>query len=99
PSEHMDNPEGGQTSEDPRSPMSHAGENLSPQQQAWVAEQLTPRFRQLVEQRAAASGLPTYVEVSKEHARRKLREAVGRGRTPGVRPSSPGRTRPAPTTW
>jgi heterokaryon incompatibility protein Het-C len=84
-SEHVDRPEGGESAEDPlATPEQHDQrmKRLSPSQRAWVEEQHTVAFRQMIQQRAAASGLPEWIERGKEHAKRQLREAVRLGRTP-----------------
>jgi len=83
-SEHMDRPDKGGTAEDPYlSPQQRAAkiEELSGEQRRWVEEEQTAQFRDLIH-RAEASGLPGWIEVGKEHAKRKLGEAVALGRTP-----------------
>jgi hypothetical protein len=84
-SEHMDRPDKGGTAEDPYlSPQQRKAkiEELSGEQRRWVEEEQTARFRDLIQHGAEASGLPGWIEVGKEHAKRKLGEAVALGRTP-----------------
>ncbi len=84
-SEHMDRPDKGGTAEDPllsakeRETKTRA---LVGEQRRWVEEQQRAQFRDLIQQRADLSGLPRWIEVGKEHAKRKLAEAVALGRTP-----------------
>lgn len=85
PSEHLDNPEGGGTFEDPKlTPTERmaAWNKLSPQQQAAYEEELA----HIGDIRAAAkaSGLPEYIEVGKFHVRQKLIEAITDGQTQGM---------------
>ncbi|WP_052890467.1 eCIS core domain-containing protein [Thermogemmatispora carboxidivorans] len=83
PSEHLDNPEGGGTLEDPRltpAERAEAEKKLSPEQKAaYDAEQAHLAD---IKHAAAASGLPEYIERGKFHAKRKLEEAIVAGRTP-----------------
>jgi hypothetical protein len=84
PSEHMDNPEGGGTVEDPRAtPAEHAAAlaKLSPAQRAAFDREEAARSE--IAGAATASHLPVYIERSKFHAKEKLRAAVTTGRTPG----------------
>ena len=84
-SEHMDRPDKGPSAEDPYlSPEEREAKTraLGGEQRRWVEEQQTARFRALIERRSQASGLPRWIEVGKEHAKRKLGEAVTLGRTP-----------------
>ncbi len=83
PSEHLDNPEGGGTVEDPRltpSERAEAEKKLSPEQKAAYDEEQAHLAD--IRHAAAASGLPEYIERGKFHAKRKLEEAIGDGRTP-----------------
>ena len=83
-SEHVDRPDKGETAEDPllsakeRETKTRA---LVGEQRRWVEEQQRAQFRDLIQQRADVSGLPNWIEVGKEHAKRKLAEAVALGRT------------------
>ncbi|NWF70301.1 MAG: hypothetical protein HXY40_14540 [Chloroflexi bacterium] len=84
-SEHMDNPEGGGTVEDPAvradpERLRAALAELSPEQQAeyWAHE----AQRAEITRAAAVSGLPEYIERGKLHAKNKLRQAISDGRTP-----------------
>ena len=82
PSEHLDRPEGGGTPEDP---LQHQATNektrpISGEQQKWVAQQQTAAFRERIKKARKLSGLPAWIEVGKEHAKRKLSEAVTLGR-------------------
>ena len=84
-SEHVDRPDKGGTAEDP---LLSANERetktraLVGEQRRWVEAQQSAQFRDLIRQRADVSGLPRWIEVGKEHAKRKLAEAVALGRTP-----------------
>lgn len=84
-SEHVDRPDKGGTAEDPllsakeREAKTRA---LVGEQRRWVKEQQSAQFRDLIQQRADISGLPRWIEVGKEHAKRKLAEAVALGHTP-----------------
>ena len=83
PSEHMDNPEGGGTVEDPRAtPAEQAAAlaKLSPAQRAAFDREEAARGE--IADAATASHLPVYIERSKFHAKEKLRAAVTAGRTP-----------------
>ncbi len=85
PSEHLDNPEGGKTFEDPRlTPAERAAEwnKLSPQQQKAYEDEMA----HMGEIRSAekASGLPEYIEIGKFHAKEKLIEAITAGQTQGL---------------
>jgi len=83
-SEHMDRPDKGGTAEDPYlSPQEREAKTmaLGGEQRRWVEEQQSAQFRDLIERRRQASGLPRWIEVGKEHAKRKLGEAVALGRT------------------
>ncbi len=91
PSEHMDNPEGGDSAEapvdsDPGRPVhDKAGHDsrvaaLSKPQQAWVAESETKAFKDDIERRSYVSALPDYIERGKVHAMRQIREAAALGR-------------------
>jgi hypothetical protein len=83
PSEHVDRPEGGRSAEDPE--LSEAGRdlrfyNLSAEQRAWVLEERTAPFQMMIDERFKASGLPTYIERGKEHAKREIALAAAAGR-------------------
>jgi hypothetical protein len=85
PSEHLDNPEGGGTVEDPAvraDPvlLKAALEKLSPAQRAAYEREEAARGEIL--DASAQSHLPAYIETGKFHAKEKLREAVTSGRTP-----------------
>jgi hypothetical protein len=89
PSEHLDNPEGGGTVEDPKAaptPGATGGVNeealakLSPQQRAAYERQRAAGLEILAA--SAKSGLPPYIEQGKMHAREMLAEAVSKGETP-----------------
>ena len=84
PSEHMDNPEGGGTVEDPAvraDPARLATElaKLSPAQRAAYDREEAARGEILA--RSKASGLPEYIETGKFHAKEMLAQAVDLGRT------------------
>lgn len=81
-SEHLDNPAGG-TSPESGVPV-NPSMGLSAEQQAAVAEEATAAYTSMIAARAAASGLPDYIERGKEHAKRKLREAVRKPRDPNA---------------
>ena len=81
-SEHMDRPAGGGTAEDPLlSPAQRASktQELTGEQRRWVDEEQTAKFQHLIKRREAASGLPRWIEASKEHAKREFAEAVALG--------------------
>ena len=86
PSEHLDNPAGSGTAEDPN--LSAAEWNaqiakLSPDQQtAFAQEELA---QDAISKAAAESHLPAYIERGKFHAKDKLTTAVARGATPAGR--------------
>jgi hypothetical protein len=83
PSEHLDNPEGRGTVEDPRltpAERAEAEKKLSPEQKAAYDEEQAHLAD--IKHAAAASGLPEYIERGKFHAKRKLEEAIAAGRTP-----------------
>lgn len=85
PSEHMDNPEGGGTLEDPAvraDPVKYAEAlaKLSPAQRAeYETEEAN---RKNIAAAAAKSGLPVYIETAKFHSKQKLAEAVSKGHVP-----------------
>jgi hypothetical protein len=82
PSEHLDRPEGGRSPEDPlrRQGTNEKTRPISGEQQKWVEEQHTVAFRERIRRARKLSGLPAWIEVGKEHAKRKLTEAVTLGR-------------------
>jgi hypothetical protein len=88
PSEHLDNPEGGGTVEDPKldpTPGAIGGTEealakLSPDQQAAYERQRAAGLEILAA--SAKSGLPPYIEQGKMHAREMLGQAVEKGETP-----------------
>jgi hypothetical protein len=83
PSEHLDNPEGGDTVEDPRATPARRQElynQLSPDQQA--AFDAEERHSSDILHASAHSQLPPYVERGKLHSKEKLKEAIVRGRNP-----------------
>ncbi len=96
PSEHLDNPEGGGTIEDPeiekletstdpaeRAKFDAALAKLSPEQrQAYDSEK---KHRDEVAAAAAKSGLPVYIERGKFTAKAKLEQAAKTGATPDGR--------------
>jgi len=85
PSEHMDNPEGGDSAENPAlSPAEHDKrvKALSKSQQAWIAETQTKEFQKDINLRSITSGLPEYIERSKVHAMHMIERAAKLGRTP-----------------
>jgi hypothetical protein len=83
PSEHVDNPAGSETAEDPainaytRAKMREA---LAPDQREFFDEEQTAKFKQHIAEQAAASGLPEYIEVAKEHIKRQIAKAAALGR-------------------
>ncbi len=84
PSEHLDNPEGGETYEDQlqKDPAKRkeAWESMSSAQKAAYEDEQNHIGE--IENAARESGLPEYIEVGKFHAKRKLTEAITLGRTP-----------------
>ncbi|MBE3565043.1 MAG: DUF4157 domain-containing protein [Thermogemmatispora sp.] len=83
PSEHLDNPEGGGTVEDPCLTPAERAEvekKLSPEQKAAYDEEQAHLAD--IKHAAADSGLPEYIERGKFHAKRKLEEAIVAGRAP-----------------
>lgn len=93
PSEHLDNPLGGGTIEDPlvqakehsakpeeRAEFETALAKLSPDQRAAYDKEQTNRTA--ITSAAAASGLPEYIERGKMHAKDEFAAAVGKGDTP-----------------
>jgi len=96
PSEHLDNPEGGGTVEDPRIQALEHSTNpaeraqfeaalakLSPEQRAAYDQEQAHRAE--ITEAARTSGLPEYIEVGKFHAKQTLIQAIGAGATPGGR--------------
>jgi hypothetical protein len=87
PSEHVDNPAGGTSAENPDAPhheemvrtLSHSTDPLAAGQGAWFDKEKS--LAATLQARAHASGLPVYIERAKEHAREKIAEAVAKGRT------------------
>ena len=83
PSEHLDNPEGGGTYEDPKATPDQKKEAWdrmsSDQRTAYEDEQ---KHIGEITSAAKASGLPVYIERGKYHAKEKLAQAVDAGRTP-----------------
>ncbi|HEU5003849.1 MAG TPA: DUF4157 domain-containing protein [Actinomycetota bacterium] len=87
PSEHVDNPAGGTSAENPTAPhhadmvkqLSHSTDPLAAGQGAFFDKE--PGLLKTLQARAAASGLPVYIERAKEHAKEKIAEAVAKGRT------------------
>ena len=84
PSEHLDNPEGGGTYEDPLltdpAKQKEAWEKMSPEQQAAYEDE--QKHIGEIENAAKESGLPEYIEVGKYHAKQKLIEAINAGHNP-----------------
>jgi Domain of unknown function (DUF4157)/Heterokaryon incompatibility protein Het-C len=81
-SEHMDRPDQGKTAEDPLlSPAerAHKISELTGEQRRWADEEQTAAFGDPIKHRAEASGLPRWIEASKEHAKREFAEAVTLG--------------------
>lgn len=79
PSEHMDNPEGGGTAEDPNASPADKEASLakmSPQQLQAYERQREAGVGVLAE---SATGLPGYIEKGKFHAKEELAEAVKKG--------------------
>ena len=82
PSEHLDNPLVGGTAEDRLATGQERAANvahLSAQQQAFLAD---PSLAATVALASRRSNLPEYIERGKEHSKRLLRDAIGRGQTP-----------------
>ena len=83
PSEHVDNPAGSESAENPdfsAETRAKRREALSPAQREFVDEEQTAKFKQYVASQAASSGLPTYIERAKEHVKRQIAEAAALGR-------------------
>jgi hypothetical protein len=81
PSEHLDRPEGGGTPEDPLQQGPNKDRRpISGEQQQWVKQQQTDDFKKRIQAATNLSGLHDWIEVGKEHAKSKLREAVMLGR-------------------
>ncbi len=83
PSEHLDNPLGGGSPEDPLANRraQSADFSLSGEQQRAVAQEQTPEYKWMIRRAADESGLPDYIERGKHHAKEKLAEAVEQGTT------------------
>lgn len=82
-SEHLDNPEGGGTVEDPKlTPEQREAEfkKLSSAQLAAYKDEQAHAAD--IQKAASESGLPIYIERGKYHAKQQLAEAVAKGRTP-----------------
>jgi Domain of unknown function (DUF4157)/Heterokaryon incompatibility protein Het-C len=83
PSEHVDNPAGSESAENPdisAEMRAKRREALSPAQREFVDEEQTAKFKQQVATQAASSGLPVYIERAKEHVKRQIAEAAALGR-------------------
>ena len=83
PSEHLDNPAGGESVENPdpgfkAQPATVSA--LSASQKDWVAEEKTQAFKNSIGNTARQTHLPEYIEVGKEHARRELMIALSKPR-------------------
>ncbi|HET9849413.1 MAG TPA: HET-C-related protein [Candidatus Dormibacteraeota bacterium] len=81
PSEHLDRPTAGVTKADVGEAALPAMDKkdeakLSDAQRLWIKEEQDPSFKEMIRQRAAASHLPTYIEVGKEHSKRMLHFAA-----------------------
>jgi hypothetical protein len=86
PSEHVDNPGGSDSAENPDKTIKPEVQArhiaaLSPEQRAFYNDEQTADFRHKIDRAAEASGLPKYIEVAKEHVRRQITEAATLGRT------------------
>lgn len=81
-SEHLDQPMGGKSIEDPLSSQDRqaAYDKLSPAQKAAYNEEQAHTAD--IQAAAKASKLPEYIERGKFHAKQQLTEAIGKGRTP-----------------
>ena len=81
PSEHLDNPEGGGTIEDPKLTKEQReakkSELSSEQKKAYEDEEA---HMQEIRDAAKSSGLPEYIERGKYHAKQQLAKAIGYGR-------------------
>jgi len=85
PTEHLDRPDGGESAEDPTlSAKDHRAQlgKLEGEQRRWADEEDTKQFRETIQQRVGATGLPFWIEAGKEHAKRKLADAIAHGRNP-----------------
>jgi hypothetical protein len=83
PSEHLDNPAGAGSNEDPllkgTKDSAKAYDKLSPDQKAAYEDEQTHIAE--VQAAEAASGLPEYIELGKYHAKKELANAVNLGKT------------------
>ncbi len=93
PSEHLDNPEGGGSVEDPRIEALQYSSNPADRAKYQAAlEKLSPAQKEAYKRERDAhaqivkaheeTGLPTYIEQGKMHAKEQLAEAVTKGETP-----------------
>jgi hypothetical protein len=83
PSEHVDNPLGGETAEDPQLSQAEQDKrlgNLNAEQQAWVKKERLDKDK--IKTASEESGLPDYIERGKAHAKEKIELAARQGRTP-----------------
>ncbi|MGH2345427.1 MAG: HET-C-related protein, partial [Chloroflexota bacterium] len=84
PSEHMDNPLGGGSAEDPAATASDVAKSeatLSKDQKQAVAREHTPAYKDMIARAAKASGLPPYIERGKQHCKDMLARAIAEGDT------------------
>jgi hypothetical protein len=93
PSEHLDNPEGGGSVEDPRiEALQYSSDPADRAKYQAALDKLSPAQKTAYEQERAAhaqivkaheeTGLPTYIEQGKMHAKEELAQAVTQGETP-----------------
>jgi len=80
PAEHLDRPE--QKVKDPKEPVPPS--TLSDEQKKWEALEQTAGFKDAIKKNADESSLPTYIETGKEHARRRLGDALDGGPQGGL---------------
>jgi hypothetical protein len=83
PSEHVDNPTGSDSAEDPdisADARAKRRQALAPSQREVFDEEQTAKFKQHIADQAAASGLSEYIERAKEHIKRQIAEAAALGR-------------------
>ncbi|HVA91097.1 MAG TPA: HET-C-related protein, partial [Chloroflexota bacterium] len=84
PSEHLDNPAGGGSAEDPGAnpaDLAKAEATLSPDQKAALKREHDPAFKKMIEDAAKGSGLPDYIERGKQHSKDMLARAIDAGDT------------------
>jgi hypothetical protein len=83
-SEHLDNPLGGGSVEDPIESDWNKGftDAMNTEQWKWHQAQQDKDFKKAIDQKKARSHLPDYLEVGKEHAKRELTSAARLGRSP-----------------